>query len=74
MIWCALKYEDFASATLAAVALGEDTDTIASLVGQLKGLELGVEAIPTNWIETTRSHKIINQALTPWIAQWTDED
>lgn len=74
MIWCALKYEDFASATMAAVALGEDTDTIASLVGQLKGLELGVEAIPTSWIETTRSHEIINHALTPWVAQWTDED
>ena len=49
-VWCLLTTGDFRSATLAAVNLGGDTDTVASLVGGLAGIAYGAESIPPEWL------------------------
>lgn len=50
--WCLLTTDDFKSAVLAAVNLGEDSDTTGAVTGALAGLYYGVDAIPTKWLET----------------------
>lgn len=49
-IWCLLKNDDYQSAVLQAVNLGEDTDTTATVTGALAGLYYGLEQIPNNWL------------------------
>lgn len=51
-LWCFLKYEDYASAVLAAVNLGRDTDTTAAITGGLAGLYYGLDLIPEDWVNT----------------------
>lgn len=43
--------EDFEVVVSFAIALGGDTDTIASMAGALCGAHLGEEAIPKRWLE-----------------------
>lgn len=49
-LWCQQTPSDFASATLAAVNLGGDTDTTACVTGGMSGLRHGIAAIPPEWI------------------------
>ena len=51
-LWCFLNYGDYASAVLAAVNLGKDTDTTAAITGGLAGLYYGLDLIPEDWINT----------------------
>ena len=48
-VWCFLRQDDYPSTVLAAVNLGEDTDTTAAIAGGLAGLYYGEEAIPAAW-------------------------
>lgn len=48
-LWCAGRHESYAEAVLAAVNLGEDTDTTAAVTGGLAGVMYGIEAIPMEW-------------------------
>jgi ADP-ribosylglycohydrolase len=50
-IWCLLTTDSYASATLKAVNLGEDTDTTAAVTGGLAGLLYGFESIPAAWLQ-----------------------
>jgi poly(ADP-ribose) glycohydrolase ARH3 len=43
--------ESFQGAVAKAIALGDDTDTLAAMAGALSGAHLGLEAIPTRWVE-----------------------
>ena len=49
-IWCLLTTHTFEEAVLAAVNLGEDTDTTAAVTGALAGIVYGVDAIPDEWL------------------------
>ncbi len=49
-IWCLLTTDNFKSATLKAVNLGEDTDTTGAVTGGLAGLLYGFSDIPKSWI------------------------
>jgi ADP-ribosyl-[dinitrogen reductase] hydrolase len=51
-LWCFFGTDDFESAILRAVNLGDDADTTGAIVGQLAGAHYGVEAIPRGWIAT----------------------
>jgi ADP-ribosylglycohydrolase len=51
VLWCVLKTNNYKEAVLKAVNLGNDTDTIAALVGGLAGIMYGYDSIPTNWID-----------------------
>ena len=49
-LWCLLKYDNYKETVLAAVNLGNDTDTIASISGGLAGILYGFDSIPSEWI------------------------
>ena len=46
-----LLTQAYRSCVLAAVNLGEDTDTTAAVAGGLAGLYYGDESIPPQWLE-----------------------
>ncbi|MEL6762647.1 MAG: ADP-ribosylglycohydrolase family protein, partial [Cyanobacteria bacterium J06607_6] len=49
-LWSLFNADDYRSAVLNAVNLGEDTDTTACVVGAPAALLYGAEAIPANWL------------------------
>lgn len=49
-IWCLFQTDDYRSAVLRAINLGEDTDTTACITGGLAGLMYGAESIPGEWL------------------------
>jgi ADP-ribosyl-[dinitrogen reductase] hydrolase len=49
-LWCLLRHETFAETVLAAVNLGDDTDTTGAVAGGLAGLYYGEAAIPAEWL------------------------
>ena len=49
-LWCALRAESFRSGVLAAVNLGDDTDTTGAVAGALLGLRFGLGQVPREWI------------------------
>lgn len=51
-LWCLLRAESYREAVLAAVNLGEDTDTTAAVTGGLAGILWGVDGIPADWVST----------------------
>jgi len=51
-LWCALRAGSFREGVLAAVNLGEDTDTTGAVTGTLLGLRYGLDQIPQQWIGT----------------------
>jgi ADP-ribosyl-[dinitrogen reductase] hydrolase len=48
-LWCLLTYDTYAATVLAAVNLGDDTDTTGAVAGGLAGLAYGEAAIPAEW-------------------------
>jgi ADP-ribosyl-[dinitrogen reductase] hydrolase len=50
VLWCLLNSKSYKEAVLKGVNLGEDTDTVAALIGGLAGLYYGLESIPEEWI------------------------
>jgi ADP-ribosyl-[dinitrogen reductase] hydrolase len=50
-LWCLLEHDTYAATVLAAVNLGDDTDTTAAVAGGLAGLAYGEAAIPAEWLE-----------------------
>ncbi len=49
-VWCLLTYDTYAATVLAAVNLGDDTDTTGAVAGGLAGLAYGEAAIPADWL------------------------
>lgn len=63
-IWCLLTTDQYASAVLKAVNLGDDTDTTGAVTGALAGLYYGMGSIPESWLRTlARSEDILRLAL-----------
>jgi ADP-ribosyl-[dinitrogen reductase] hydrolase len=49
-LWCLLTHDTYAATVLAAVNLGDDTDTTGAVAGGLAGLAYGEAAIPAEWL------------------------
>jgi ADP-ribosyl-[dinitrogen reductase] hydrolase len=49
-LWCLLKHDTYAATVLAAVNLGDDTDTTGAVAGGLAGLAYGEAGIPVEWL------------------------
>lgn len=62
-LWCFLTTDSYDECVLAAVNLGNDTDTIAALAGALAGIKYGYEDIPVNWINRLANKKLIDQIV-----------
>jgi ADP-ribosylglycohydrolase len=56
----------FEKGALAAVNLGDDTDTTAAIYGQLAGAYYGHENIPKDWIKKLYAHDLI-VCMSEWI-------
>jgi ADP-ribosyl-[dinitrogen reductase] hydrolase len=49
-LWCLLQHDTYAATVLAAVNLGDDTDTTGAVAGGLAGLAYGETGIPSEWL------------------------
>lgn len=49
-LWCLLRHDTYAATVLAAVNLGDDTDTTGAVAGGLAGLAYGEAGIPAEWL------------------------
>jgi ADP-ribosyl-[dinitrogen reductase] hydrolase len=49
-LWCLLRHHTYAGTVLAAVNLGDDTDTTGAVAGGLAGLAYGEAGIPAEWL------------------------
>jgi ADP-ribosylglycohydrolase len=49
-LWCLLNYDTYAATVLAAVNLGDDTDTTGAVAGGLAGMAYGEAGIPAEWL------------------------
>jgi len=62
-LWCCMNNNSYKETVLAAVNLGEDTDTTGAVAGGLAGIFYGFENIPKNWVEQiARKDNIIDLA------------
>lgn len=61
--WCLVNTNSYEACVLAAVNLGDDTDTTAAVAGALAGTTYGLKAIPQEWIDTLRGKELIEQCL-----------
>ena len=50
-LWCLLRADSYRETVLAAVNLGEDTDSTAAVAGGLAGIVWGLESIPVEWVD-----------------------
>ncbi|HEX2890539.1 ADP-ribosylglycohydrolase family protein [Vineibacter terrae] len=67
-LWAVDTCEDFTSALLLAVNLGEDADTVGAVTGQLAGARHGLSGIPAAWRRKLAWHDHI-AALAQALAQ-----
>ncbi len=61
--WCFLTTDSYEKAILTAVNLGQDTDTVASVTGGMAGICYGVEAIPTEWLDSLANKSEIQRIV-----------
>lgn len=59
------RYEE---AVIAAVKLGDDTDTTAAIVGGIAGVREGIGAIPARWMEAMRGKEQVDP-LVAWLVK-----
>ena len=50
-LWCVFNTTNYKDATLKAVNLGHDTDTVGAITGGLAGIIYGYDTIPSEWID-----------------------
>lgn len=62
-IWCLERTDSYRDCVLAAVNLGDDTDTTACVAGGLAGILYGYDGIPPEWIEALRGKDVIDACL-----------
>ncbi|CAF1120901.1 unnamed protein product [Rotaria sp. Silwood1] len=66
-LWAFWSTHSFKEGVLAAVNLGDDTDTTAAIYGQLAGAYYGYDKLPQEWINSVYSKRYI-ECLCKWIA------
>ena len=62
-LWCACNTDSYEECVLAAVNLGDDSDTTACVAGALAGAMYGLDSIPSEWIEQLRGKEVIDGCL-----------
>ncbi len=62
-LWCLANTSSYAECALAAVNLGDDTDTTAAVAGALAGIVYGIEGIPSEWLNKLGGKDVIEACL-----------
>ncbi len=70
-IWCLLTTDSYRDCVLAAVNLGEDTDTVAAVAGGLAAALYGYDAIPAEWLATLIRRDYIEDLCTSAASVWS---
>jgi hypothetical protein len=65
-LWAFWSQDTFEKGALAAVNLGDDTDTTAAIYGQLAGAHYGYKKLPEKWVKDLYASNFI-QCLSRWI-------
>ncbi len=60
-IWSLITTDSFEECELAAVNLGDDSDTVGAIAGGLAGLFYGYKAIPEEWLEVIQKREWIEK-------------
>lgn len=60
-IWCLVGTKSYCECVLAAVNLGDDTDTVGAIAGGLAGALYGCDRIPKEWKQTLLRSDFIRQ-------------
>lgn len=60
-LWCLLNTESYTECVLKAVNLGDDTDTVGTVVGGLAGIYYGSDKIPEEWLAVLAKRKYIEE-------------
>ena len=63
-------YDDFESALIANTNVGGDNCHRGAVLGAILGASLGVEAIPTRWIDGLTAHAELNEEIEQFIARF----
>ena len=63
VLWSFLSSNSYEEAVFTAINLGDDTDTIAALVGGLAGIYYGFDSINNNWIQCLARKRDIYELL-----------
>ena len=63
-LWCLANTKSYyAECVLAAVNLGDDTDTTAAVAGGLAGIAYGMKGIPSEWLGALLGKATIDASL-----------
>jgi ADP-ribosylglycohydrolase len=65
---CIERHATYEDAVRAAVALGDDTDTTAAVVGGIAGLREGIDAIPMRWRDALHGREIVDPLMARLLA------
>lgn len=60
-LWCVVRHDDFESAVVAAVNLGDDADTTGAVAGALAGALSGEPGIPGRWLSVLQNREEITR-------------
>jgi poly(ADP-ribose) glycohydrolase ARH3 len=61
-LWCAAVSADVEECVTRAIALGGDTDTIASMAAAVRGAVAGASALPGAWTDALEGHRLVVDA------------
>lgn len=67
VIWCLLNTDNYKDATLKAVNLGLDTDTVAAITGGIAGLYYGMDGIPGDWLAKLQNRGLLDKIYTKFV-------
>jgi ADP-ribosyl-[dinitrogen reductase] hydrolase len=59
------SHNNFADVVRAAILLGNDTDTTASVAGGLAGLKYGYDQLPTEWLSHLKGTVLVEELFAP---------
>lgn len=67
-LWCTVKNDTYEDAVVAAINLGEDTDTIGAITGSLNGIIYGKNNIPERWLNKLRKKDYLEELSNQFIS------
>jgi ADP-ribosyl-[dinitrogen reductase] hydrolase len=62
-LWSFINSDSFEDAVLTAVNLGDDTDTVAAVTGQLAGAYYGYQLIPDKWLTKLADYDLLKEIV-----------
>lgn len=73
-LWCTVTNDNYEDAVIAAVNLGEDTDTIGAITGSINGIIYGMKSIPQRWLTKLKKKEYIEKLSNEFIRSLNKQD